>query len=464
MTLRLRIVAHVILFTICLIAGFAAIQISNQLYALNEHNAYRVRVGSNSAKISLEYTLAVHNAQQLHVDPLPSLTAELGRLHQGGLFDTGALLALDGSPAGEGTAPDASLSDGQARDQQWASYAVSTYNPTHWLHTMVTPAAVHAYVPLLARQQPRYVAHFTFGLANVHDAMAGVYRQCALMAGGVILLSIGLMWLLTRTILRPIRTLNEAAQDIAGGSLSRKVHVDTGDELETLADIFNEMTDALVAMKARAENANPLTKLPGNTVIREEIERRIAADTPFVAVYADLDHFKAVNDTYGFSMGDDVIKLTARILKEALKLGGPRDFLGHEGGDDFMFLTTPDKVDAIAQHICTEFDQRIRTLYRAEDLARGGLVTTDRDGTVRQFPIMTISLAGATNAHRPIRSYPEVATICAEVKRRAKRLSEEARHSVFALDRRRGEYSATRPASPQTGASPTPPQPPTTPT
>src|SRR3990167_4601881 len=110
------------------------------------------------------------------------------------------------------------------------------------------------------------------------------------------------------------------------------------------------MAASLVSLKARGENANPLTKQPPNNMIHEEIEKRIKGKKKFVAVYSDLDNFKAFNDKYGIGAGDQAIRLTAAIMKEAIRKGAPGDFLGHEGGDDFILLTTPEKMDAVTGH------------------------------------------------------------------------------------------------------------------
>jgi hypothetical protein len=109
------------------------------------------------------------------------------------------------------------------------------------------------------------------------------------------------------------------------------------------------------------------------------------------------------------------------------------DFLGHEGGDDFILLTTPERAQAIADFIIAEFDKSVRALYTAEDLEKNGIISTARDGSIKFFPIMTISMAGVTNVHREINSYAEVTNIAAEVKKKAKY---ELR-SCFVLDRRK---------------------------
>jgi diguanylate cyclase (GGDEF)-like protein len=84
-----------------------------------------------------------------------------------------------------------------------------------------------------------------------------------------------------------------------------------------------------------ARYANPLTLLPGNTPICEQIDLLIQASASFVVCYLDLDHFKPFNDVYGFQKGDEVIQLTARLISKAC---GMFDFVGHIGGDDFIVL------------------------------------------------------------------------------------------------------------------------------
>ena len=113
--------------------------------------------------------------------------------------------------------------------------------------------------------------------------------------------------------------------------------------------------------------------------------------------------------------------------------------MGHEGGDDFFLLTGPEKVEAVTNYICTEFDKQVKELYSAEDQAQGYIVSKDREGTEKRFPIMTISLAGVTNMHRKLTSYAEVTNICAEVKKKVKNLTKEGGKSIFYLDRRTGE-------------------------
>lgn len=63
-----------------------------------------------------------------------------------------------------------------------------------------------------------------------------------------------------------------------------------------------------------ALDANPMTGLPGNNSVANRIETALADSEAACVIYADLDYFKAFNDTYGFARGDEVILFTARVF------------------------------------------------------------------------------------------------------------------------------------------------------
>jgi diguanylate cyclase (GGDEF)-like protein len=183
----------------------------------------------------------------------------------------------------------------------------------------------------------------------------------------------------------------------------------------------------------RNRNANPLTGLNGNLEIQREITSRIAKGALFAVVYIDLDNFKSYNDVYGFSNGDRIIVLTADILKDQVDIfGNPDDFVGHIGGDDFILVTTPDKVDKICMEIIADFEEKIGSFYNEEDRTMGCITTKNRKGEIDTFPLMTISLAVVTNEKRELNGYVEVGDIAADLKKKLKTMP----GSNYFIDRR----------------------------
>lgn len=178
---------------------------------------------------------------------------------------------------------------------------------------------------------------------------------------------------------------------------------------------------------------SPTTRLPGNLFIEQELRRRIDSHEPFALLYVDADHFKAFNDVYGFGHGDTVIRFIAHTIVDAVRThGGPDDFVGHIGGDDFVAITEEHQVDTVAQAILAAFDEGIKKYYNERDARIGYIETRDRRGSLNRFPIMTISIAALSNRVRALTDYGEIGAIAAELKSKAKAIP----GSAYVKDRR----------------------------
>lgn len=189
----------------------------------------------------------------------------------------------------------------------------------------------------------------------------------------------------------------------------------------------------VIAWSRAQRQANPLTGLPGNLSIEEELTKRVLGSEPFALIYADLDHFKPYNDYYGYHRGDHVIFTLSRLLIASTRAAGNRfDFVGHIGGDDFVVISTPDRADAIGQRIVADFQEKVPSFYDAEDAARGFIEVKSRMGELKKLPLLSITVACLTNEQRPIHHVVEASDIAAELKRYGKGIP----GSVFVKDRR----------------------------
>ena len=177
-----------------------------------------------------------------------------------------------------------------------------------------------------------------------------------------------------------------------------------------------------VLRRSRAlRDLSPLTGLPGNFRIAEEMQRRVAGGRPLAIVHADLDNFKAFNDHYGFMRGDKVIKFSANTLIEAaVEVDDPTCFVGHVGGDDFIAVMTPDIAEQFCKTVIERFDDGILDFYDEQDAMRGYVEVIDRRGERHAFPVVAISLGVATNLRRVFTSEWEASAVASEMKEHAK--------------------------------------------
>ncbi len=198
--------------------------------------------------------------------------------------------------------------------------------------------------------------------------------------------------------------------------------------LGTGHDLVHEITQ--LQMTA-ARYANPLTSLPGNVPISEHMDRLVSSIAPFVAGYADIDHFKPFNDVFGYRKGDEVIQLLGRILAEIID--EELDFVGHVGGDDFiMLMQTADWEDRFRLAL-ERFGTEVLDLMDDATRACGGYEAEDRRGERRFHPIPTLSIGAVVVPAGAALQAVEISALVADAKRQAKR---ESGNSLF-VERRR---------------------------
>jgi GGDEF domain-containing protein len=300
---------------------------------------------------------------------------------------------------------------------------------------------ISLYIPFVYGNENTAVAAIKIVMIDIDRQMNLLYRQCLLIGILVTVLHLGFAMLFSKMILIPIRKLNEATHQIAQGQLEIRIPIVRDDEIGHLASSFNEMSVAVQRMRDEAKGANPLTGLPGNISIAKYIDDCLNAQRLIAVLYCDLDNFKAYNDKYGFTRGDDAILYTRDCLVAASKRKDVKDaFIGHEGGDDFVVIIDYDYWEIFAKAFITTFDRGIFQFYNSIDARNGFIESINRKGERQRFPLMSISVAVVANKNRPYRRHAEMIAVAAEVKKYVK--SQDG--SCYAIDRRTGPVSPTQ--------------------
>ena len=190
---------------------------------------------------------------------------------------------------------------------------------------------------------------------------------------------------------------------------------------------------ATLRRNAEMRAVSPLTGLPGNYRIDQEIADRVATGEPFAVCHFDLDNFKAFNDAYGFLRGDQVIALVAWALRVAItECDAPAPFVGHVGGDDFVMVCRREVAESTCQRVIEVFDEQVPALHDPADAARGSLEVVDRKGVARTYPLTSLSIGIAMSGARQYKDRREVVAVAAEMKSVAK----QTEGSSIAVDRR----------------------------
>jgi diguanylate cyclase (GGDEF)-like protein len=187
-------------------------------------------------------------------------------------------------------------------------------------------------------------------------------------------------------------------------------------------NLFSARLNMIINRSRRDLGVNPTTRLPGTSIIEREISRRIKRGEKFAACYVDLDDFKAYNDFYGYQYGDSLIRLASEIIRDVVYSSTENSFVGHIGGDDFVFIIPSKKIDFVCGKIIEIFDRMITSRYEKKDLKRGYIVTENRKGERETFPIMTLSIAVLVNREKMFKHQGEISHMIADLKKYTKSL------------------------------------------
>lgn len=198
-------------------------------------------------------------------------------------------------------------------------------------------------------------------------------------------------------------------------------------------EIVSAKLKMLLKRSYRDLGQNPTTRLPGMTLIQKELERRLKKGEKFAICHADLDDFKAYNDYYGYFYGDKLIRLTSEIVRDIVFSSTRNGFVGHIGGDDFVFLIPSNQVDQICRSIITAFDKIIQTRYKEKDLRKGFIETRNRRDEMERFSIMTLSISVIINKEKMFSHVGELSHMLVDLKKYTKSLP----GSNYVIERRK---------------------------
>jgi len=194
-------------------------------------------------------------------------------------------------------------------------------------------------------------------------------------------------------------------------------------------DLFARI-DLSIRRIQRVFDNNPLTRLPGNTSVQNAIAD--ALGKPMAVCYIDINNFKPYNDVFGFSRGDEVLRMLGRIMFNAVKESGG-GFAGHIGGDDFVFIVPMERAEKICETIIDNFTAIAEDLFEGREKKNGYYVGINRMGQEQRFPLLSIAIAVVPTNTRKIGHCGKVAEMAAELKNLAKKSGE----SCYVVDRRK---------------------------
>ncbi|MBP1777958.1 MAG: hypothetical protein H6Q86_3969 [candidate division NC10 bacterium] len=173
-----------------------------------------------------------------------------------------------------------------------------------------------------------------------------VRRKILIGAGFVFAVGLGIAIMvgtaLARSVMTPLHGLETGAERFGAGDLSYRLQPIGQDELGQLGRTFNAMADKLAQSQALLRELSTRDSLTGllnyrefQRQLTEEAERSRRYGRPFSLLMLDIDHFKAINDTYGHLAGDKALRGLAALIRAEVR---PTDIVARYGGEEFVLV------------------------------------------------------------------------------------------------------------------------------
>lgn len=148
--------------------------------------------------------------------------------------------------------------------------------------------------------------------------------------------------MLARSILIPLKTLEEGTSRLGGGDLGHRIAMEGADEFTRLSEAFNAMAGGIQGAHQRLADLairDSLTGLHNNgefhRLLKAEIDRSSRYQHSFTVLMLDIDHFKRINDNFGHLAGDAALRHLAAVLVSGLR---PVDCVARYGGEEFAMI------------------------------------------------------------------------------------------------------------------------------
>ncbi len=123
----------------------------------------------------------------------------------------------------------------------------------------------------------------------------------------------------------------------------------------------------IIAELSRAALIDQLTSLPNRRLIEmrlaESLDQLKRYYLPFGIIFADVDYFKQINDTYGHAVGDEILRMVSQTLSANIRAS---DLVGRWGGEEFLLI-----IQQAAPHTLAKVAEKLRMLVENSGLHHG---------------------------------------------------------------------------------------------
>jgi len=173
-----------------------------------------------------------------------------------------------------------------------------------------------------------------------------------------------------------------------------------------------------IARSERESLTDPQSGLPAGRMIEDQLRRMIRQPKGWALMDMRINSFDPFKNLYGFIAANEVLRFTAMLIGEVVdELGTQNDFLGHAGGDNFILISTDERVQALKQRLKSRFKEEVQIHYNFMDRQQGYIVAPDENGRQVESPLMSLAVGVVSPVTHYFADIREITEIAAEERR-----------------------------------------------
>jgi len=173
-----------------------------------------------------------------------------------------------------------------------------------------------------------------------------------------------------------------------------------------------------IARAERESLTDPHSGLPAGRLIEDQL-RKMIRTKGWAFMDIRINDYEPYKNVYGFIQANDVLRLLGMLLGSISdEFGQQDDFIGHAGGDNFIWISSEAKAAEMANRLKARFNDEIGSYYKFTDRQQGYLAAVDDNGNSIQVPLMSLAIGIVSPSTQFFADIREITEMAAEARRK----------------------------------------------
>jgi PleD family two-component response regulator len=184
-----------------------------------------------------------------------------------------------------------------------------------------------------------------------------------------------------------------------------------------LEELYEKLT-SLSALSENEKKPDQLSKMPGMQSLKREIDHRLARGEACAVCHLSIDGLREYQQIHGRDRSHDVLRNMSKLLKKlTAETGIYESHVAHLGGEHFSALMKSDDHERYCSAAISAFNNIMHLLHSRDEINRGCMLLKNKQGTMLETPLLSLSISVAHSGRRHLRNAKKVFEILSQAQK-----------------------------------------------